>query len=359
MLDFRYHALSLAAVLLALAVGVLIGVAIGDSNLVSSAKNGIVRNLRSEVSGAERHASQLQSRLGRSEAVGEDLYSIAVHELLSGRKVGLVFLGESSEQVNELVREAVAQAGGNLSTAVAVREPLELQRLAARAAGTQYAALGAQQGLIRAFGLQMASEIVQGGTLIDRERTSLLSAFDGSFGELGGIVLQRADPAAMSESDRAAASELEEGLIEGFGELGVPTVGVELTGTTPSQVPWYSAHDLASVDDLNTLDGRAALAFALAGAHGAFGVKPTAGALLPRVGGRASPPVVTGSRPQHGTGKGASRRRARRSSGGAARGSSGGAQAGSAAGAGEGAGGRSAAGEGARSGARGAGAARG
>ena len=49
MFDYRYHALSLAAVLLALAVGVLIGVAIGDSNLVSSAKNGIVHNLESEV----------------------------------------------------------------------------------------------------------------------------------------------------------------------------------------------------------------------------------------------------------------------------------------------------------------------
>ena len=46
MLDYRYHALSLAAVLLALAVGVLIGVAIGDSNLVSSAKSGIVHDLR-------------------------------------------------------------------------------------------------------------------------------------------------------------------------------------------------------------------------------------------------------------------------------------------------------------------------
>jgi hypothetical protein len=37
MFDYRYHALSLAAVLFALALGVLIGVAIGDSNLVSSA----------------------------------------------------------------------------------------------------------------------------------------------------------------------------------------------------------------------------------------------------------------------------------------------------------------------------------
>ena len=45
MFDYRYHALSLAAVLLALMIGVLLGVAIGDSNLVSSAKNGIVADM--------------------------------------------------------------------------------------------------------------------------------------------------------------------------------------------------------------------------------------------------------------------------------------------------------------------------
>ena len=63
MFDYRYHALSLAAVLLALAVGVVIGVAIGDSNLVSSAKNGIVHDLSSEVSGAQHQAGQLRARI--------------------------------------------------------------------------------------------------------------------------------------------------------------------------------------------------------------------------------------------------------------------------------------------------------
>ena len=61
MFDYRYHALSLAAVLLALAVGVVIGVAIGDSNLVSSAKNGIVHDLNSEVNGARRQVGSCRT----------------------------------------------------------------------------------------------------------------------------------------------------------------------------------------------------------------------------------------------------------------------------------------------------------
>src|ERR1700686_3931344 len=104
MFDYRYHALSLAAVLFALALGVLIGVAIGDSNLVSSAKNGIVHNLNSELNEARASAGQLQERLKDEEAFANGLYPLASHELLSGRSVGLVFLGGSSDQVNSLVR---------------------------------------------------------------------------------------------------------------------------------------------------------------------------------------------------------------------------------------------------------------
>src|ERR1700688_3603238 len=98
MIDFRYHALSLAAVLVALALGVLLGVAIGDSNLVSSAKNGIVHNLNAEVGQARTEVAQLQEHLGDEEAFSEGLYPLAVHELLTGRNVGLVFLGGSSDQ---------------------------------------------------------------------------------------------------------------------------------------------------------------------------------------------------------------------------------------------------------------------
>ena len=136
MFDYRYHALSLAAVLLALAVGVVIGVAIGDSNLVSSAKNGIVHDLHSEVGAANRQAGQLRTQLSGEEAFANDLYPIAVHGLLSGRSVGLVFLGGSSNRVNGLVRDAVTQAGGGLATVVAVREPLDLSGIAREAVGT-------------------------------------------------------------------------------------------------------------------------------------------------------------------------------------------------------------------------------
>jgi hypothetical protein len=297
--DYRYHALSLAAVLLALAVGVVIGVAIGDSNLVSSAKSGIVHDLSSEVSGAKHQADQLRTQLSSEEAFASDLYPIAVHGLLSGRSIGLVFLGASSNTVNGLARNAVTQAGGDLVTVVAVREPLDLPGLARGAAGTRYAALGADRSrigtqLVERFGVLAGRQLVSGGLvsreLLGRERGHLLSAFDGQLGRLEGVVLMRADPTGMIGEQLQAAGAFQSGLIRGVAAVGVPIVGVELSGTEPSQVPWYQAQDISSVDDLEATSGQAALVYALTGSRGAYGRKPTANSLLPNVVGSTGQP---------------------------------------------------------------------
>jgi hypothetical protein len=281
MFDYRYHALSLAAVLFALAVGVLIGVAIGDSNLVSSAQNGIVRNLRSEVSESQRNLEQVGSKLSQQEALAADLWPFAVHELLGGKSVGLVFLGNSSDKLDSLVRDSVREAGGNVKAVVAVREPLDTTGLASQATGYRYTALASDPSLVRQFGVRIGEQLVSGGQLLEHVHTRLLSSYDGELGKLEGLVVVRSDPVGMSAQLAKSTAEFESGLIEGVAFEGVPAVGVELSSTEPSQIPWYKAENLASVDDLDTVAGRAALALALAGDHGAYGLKQTADALLP------------------------------------------------------------------------------
>ena len=281
MFDYRYHALSLAAVLFALAVGVLIGVAIGDSNLVSSAQDGIVHNLRSEVRDSQRSLEQVGSHLREQETLGNDLWPLAVHGLLSGRSVGLVFLGGSSDQIDSLVRDGVAEAGGNVKAVVAVREPLDTNGLAGQASGTRYAALAEDPTLVKQFGTRVGKQFVSGGQLLEHVHTKLLSSYDGELGKLEGVVVVRNEPQGMSPEAAKAVAEFQSGLIAGVASEGVPAVGVELSATEPSQVPWYKKENLASVDDLETIAGRAALALALAGDHGAYGVKSTADALLP------------------------------------------------------------------------------
>jgi Copper transport outer membrane protein, MctB len=282
MFDFRYHALSLAAVLMALVVGLLLGVAIGDSNLVSSAKRGIVRNLQSTLDSAHQQVHTLSQERQLEQKAAEDLYDIAVHHVIAARRIGLLFLGSSSDQVDGLVREAVTDAGGDLVSVLAVREPLNLEGLA-HVAGPHYVELANDPRLIKQLGTHVGLELANGGTLLDRVRGPLLSSLDGELGKLDGLVVVRQQPTNSEPQAAKSITEFEQGLFSGLGKAGLNVVGVELSSTEPSQVPWYKSQNMASVDDLNELAGRAALVFALAGAHGAYGIKPSADALLPRL----------------------------------------------------------------------------
>jgi hypothetical protein len=286
MFDYRYHALSLAAVLLALALGVLLGVAIGDSSLVSSAKSGIVHNLSSEVDQARRQSDQLHEKLADEEAFANGIYPLAMHELLAGRSVGLLFLGGSSDQINSLVRTSVTQAGGQVATVVAVREPLDVEGIDREAAGTHYASLATSPQLVQRFGELVGRQLVSGGALVNREllsrvRSSLLSAFDGQLTRLEGLIVVRAHPDDMSSEQEATVEAFETGVIAGATAVGVPVVGVEVSDTQPSQIPWYQSKGISSVDNLDTQAGQAALVYALAGDSGTFGEKSTADSLLP------------------------------------------------------------------------------
>jgi len=284
--DFRYHALSLAAVLLALAVGVLLGVAIGDSNLVSSAKNGVVAGLRVDVHNVQQNNARLRDELSDQGSVESQLYALAVNGALHGKSVGLIFLGGASSTIAALVRGAVASGGGSLAVVAAVREPPDLTAIAAATTGTRYAAVAhpgtGQATLVQQLGRRVGFQIARGGTLLQRTGNRVLSSLSGSTGGLGAVVVVRDDPSGLKADESRTLAAFQSGLADGLQSANIPAVGAELVSTNPSQVPWYEAQGLSSVDDLELLAGRTALVLALSGDHGTFGVKRTADSLLPQ-----------------------------------------------------------------------------
>src|SRR4051812_42787785 len=186
MFDFRYHALSLIAVFVALVLGLLLGVAIGDKGLVSSAENNIKESLRADVRAEQRKSADLSDRLAAQQAAQQkfeqEVFPVLVSGQLTDRKVGVVFLGQSSDEINNEVSNAMDASDGKRVGAVNVREPLAVGDLAARAAGTQYAGLATgDDKLWEAFGARMGVQLTRpGGKLLKRERRSLFSAVAGS-----------------------------------------------------------------------------------------------------------------------------------------------------------------------------------
>ena len=283
MFDFRYHAASLAAVFMALLVGLLLGVAIGDANLVSSAEKHLRSSLQSDLNSARTDSSQLRNQLSRRAQFESSAFPALVTGRLGAQRIGLVFLGSPSDQIDQLVRRALEPSGAQLVLVAVVAEPLALHDIAGAATRSRYAQLATAPGLLRPFGVRIGDQLAKGGMLLQQVSGALLSSVDGTLEPLDGVVLVRAH-GTLAPADEQAVDQFESGLASGFEQSGVPVVGVETGATNPTQIPWYERQGLASVDDLDDLAGATALDWALAGrAHGAYGLKPSAESVLPPV----------------------------------------------------------------------------
>jgi hypothetical protein len=274
MFDFRYHALSLIAVFVALILGLLLGVAIGDKGLVSSAENNIKESLRADVRAEQKKVAGLNDQLAQKDKFEQEVYPLLVDGQLSDRRIGVVFLGNASDDINNEVANALGASGGKRVGAVQVREPLNLDGLAARAVGTRYETLGgADDKLVEDFGKRMGVQLVRGGKLLTRERRTLFSAVAGNLGPFDGVVVARDLPDNLSGDDLHNINAFEQGLIDGLTTGDTQVVGVERSNSDPTQVPWYRSQGLSTVDNLDQTSGQAALVFLLAGkVDGAFGI---------------------------------------------------------------------------------------
>jgi len=288
MFDFRYHALSLAAVFIALVVGLLLGVAIGDKELVSSASNEVRDSLRSDVVRANDERRDALADLRREQEYADKSYPILTGGQLRGRRIGLVMLGENDGAL-ETVDRALEPTGATLKVVAVVRGSVNTAELAKRAVGTRYAQLAQDDELIDDFGTRMGVQIVEGGKLIGEARTELLRSLSGSFGGLDGVIVARSNDKPEDKQAADRLDKLQEGIVRGLVGARVSVVGIERRDTDPSQVGWYRDHELSSVDNTDETAGRAALVFVLVGSDGSFGRKDSAQGLLPPLVGRERP----------------------------------------------------------------------
>lgn len=276
----RYHATSLIAVFLALAIGILIGAEFGGETLTSTRRN-LEHSLVGNLQDARERASQLSAELGRANAFGERVYPVLVHRRLAGMRIGVLALGGLPGEVSGAIERALADTGAHLVGVGVVREPTDLRGLASDLAKTRLAGLARDPATQTAFGIGVGRQFVRGGALLERVRSRLFSRASGNFGRLGGVIVVRDQPQAMGPVRRAVADRLEAALIAGVERTRTPAVGVESTRSEPSSISFFKANDLTSVDDIDLVSGRLATVFALLGAEGSFGIKESADRLLP------------------------------------------------------------------------------
>ena len=234
MFDLRYHVASLAAVFVALLIGILVGV--GLTGKVDDAEK---NELRRRAGAAE---SQLQSineqqATARRESnalrrLGTLGYPLLMEDRLRERRVALLFVGPVDETVQASVTTALEDAGARgLTRMRALKLPVDPGRIDSALAGQ--ANLTRYQGpeRLRELGRLLGHEFVVGG---DAEAWDELSS-DLVIGQSGrarppveGVVVVRTVDPQTGDTARFLR-----GLYEGLADTGVPQSVSRRRLTTP------------------------------------------------------------------------------------------------------------------------------
>lgn len=276
----RYHATSLIAVFLALAIGIIVGAALGGDTIDNTRKD-LENSLTGNLQDARERVDELNAELGRANEFSGRVYPVLVRDQLRGKRIGLVAFGELPDGVYGSIEDALEPTGARLVAVGVVREPVDTRGLAEDLAKTRFADVARTPGTQFELGIGVGRQLVLGGALLDTVRGRLFSRASGTFGGLDGMIVVRSRPDDMGPQQRSVAGRVESGIAAGIASTRAPAVGVEDSGAEPSSVSFFVGNDLTSVDDVDQSAGRVATVFALLGAEGSFGVKGSADRLLP------------------------------------------------------------------------------
>lgn len=277
----RYHAASLAAVFIALAIGILIGVGLAD-DVVSSASQELEESLRSDLDDAEATAEDLDQQLARERDFGERIYPALVSGRLAGSSIAVVGFGELSDEIVADVEAAVDPAGASVEAVAVVAVPPDPGALAG-AAGPRFA--GSRRGGedLERLGRSAGGGLVGGSKLISDVRGTLFSRFSGSLADIDRVVFAGAVPEDLDSKQEADTTALLTGIAEGARGRAAGTVAVERTDTEPSSLQAFRDVGIATVDHIDLVAGSVALVFSLLGADGDYGIKSGADRFLPEL----------------------------------------------------------------------------
>lgn len=268
MFDLRYHVTSLAAVFIALLIGILVGVALASHGLGNSERKSLeddVRRAQNNVDRLKATVDALQQQSRADSSFVDATYNALMTDRLKDKRVAVLYVGSVDHAIQNHIATAIKDAGGGTASRLyAVQVPIDAaaidKRLGKNAALAKYA--GSDH--LRQLGQQLGHAFVTGGkmpvwsalhNMIVQEATPRFGASRRPVDAV--IVVRSADP------QTGDSAPFVKGLYDGLGKAGVPAVGVAQSKDDFTAKQVFQQAQLSTVDDVDLDAGKLALAIVL------------------------------------------------------------------------------------------------
>lgn len=290
MIDARYHIYSLAAVFLALAVGIVIGTSFvkGTSPADSAHRTirryeGVMRKLQVEISRASQDAAAKDAISKNCQDFCSAVMPVVLKDRLAWRNVAIVQTGDYG-QLTGAVKRALELAGSQVTSVT------KFNRSFSFGDNANIGSILADCGVTiepdakepREALLQIIAQTIYTGKrtdLLPKIEKAGVATFTGDYYRINRLVVLVGGSATDAGN---SADDLDNALVAQLESSGVRVVACESTSAASSYVPAWSRIGIATVDNADSPIGQVALVCALNGENADFGLKKTADRLTPQ-----------------------------------------------------------------------------
>ncbi|GIM96337.1 copper transporter [Paractinoplanes toevensis] len=308
MINFRYHVVSLTAVFLALAIGLVVGTAALNGPVADNLKNQITA-LNKDLSSKRDQINQNREEINRSQEFATEIAPFYLADKLTTRKLAVVALPGTSEFADAVI-SMLKVAGATVTAKVTVQDKffdpnmnielldlagqssqpsIQMENLPLNSDGVETASAQIASALLQHTGTQQPSANDVTALLTAYTKGSYISVDKGALGGAEGAVIISGEP--YTDKDAAKKNAAGVTMATQFSKakpLVVAGLGVG-DGNVISAVRGDPTlvKDISTVDNASTVQGQVATAMVTSerlvqGKVGQYGLNAGASSLVPK-----------------------------------------------------------------------------
>ncbi len=268
MFDFRYHIVSLVAVFLALAIGIMLGSSIENRGVLKEQQERLVKSIEQDISTIKTKNTSLQRQLQAQKAFEAEVLPALTKDRLKDKKVAIVYFDDAgSNTLKAASLETLNQAGAKVTEI-----PLEREVLLNLKTANQEVADGSPNKYANLE--KISAEFTSGaGPIIEQlQKENKLKLTADSLPLSAAVIFAGGNKPNLEEI--ALAKALRKNKLK--------VVFVDKSDNKFSKVDQFAEANIDTVDNINMVYGRISLVYVLTNSRrGHFGVGQSAEQLMP------------------------------------------------------------------------------
>lgn len=282
-LNLKYHIASLAAVFMALGLGILIGsMAMGNDTLLRQSRH-LTISLESQLELLRQKNESLQARLWTMEMDNntqkqfeKQVFPVLVNGKLMNRHIVVIETGGYS--YSEELAGVLKAAGAKIKITTSIMNGVDINNKDELLTKLKWDNMD-EKKLFEKVAREISREILSGdhdtlNTLADEK----VLKFSGQ----GGFPIDDVVIIGGSRDNKIFKVEsIDFHIIDFFKSRGINVYGVEQSSADHSYVRDYQKKGITTVDNIDTIPGQISLIYAICGNPGQYGIKSSARKLLP------------------------------------------------------------------------------